>query len=302
MKKNVVLSVVAVLISVTGAFALDRDTIKSYQNQVQSLQSDFKAAQSEQQSLLKTKDLLSEMAATDKSESAKLKAAEAEFTSDVASYKADRSAADSALRAFQSEIDVLKGQRENSKAEIDAFNSRHAQHDSWKPDPYNHSAVSAYNAEADRLDAEAAALNARKASLDADKNRLLAEAAELDRNSGVLEQRRKALIDREKALKTKESDLEWARKQMSEQTLKWAEETKRNNARLNDIAAQLNALLTKIARSSSKCTNISGVGTLDLQNLNGASEQALGCLQQLWDGASRKSKKRIAPVPQAQMQ
>jgi hypothetical protein len=119
----------------------------------------------------------------------------------------------------------------------------------------------------------------------------------LDQREAGLEQKRQELVRRGDALDKKDSDLKWAREKLNEQTLKWAEDTKRNNARLNDLAAQLNALLIKVSQLSSRCSSIAGVGTLDLTNLNGASEQASRCLQQVWDGAGAGSTAPVAPKP-----
>ncbi len=119
----------------------------------------------------------------------------------------------------------------------------------------------------------------------------------MDRRENGLEQKRQELVKRGSDLDRKESDLKWAREKLNEQTLKWAEDTKRNNALLNELAAQLNALLTKVSQLSSRCSSITGVGNLDLTNLNGVSEQASRCLQQLWDGASPGRPIPVEPKP-----
>ena len=140
-------------------------------------------------------------------------------------------------------------------------------------------------------------MNAQKARLDAARDNLVARGNALDQREAALEQTRQDLLRRGKALDQKEDDMKWAREKLNEQTLKWAEDTKRNNARLNDLAGQLGALLTQISQLSAPCGTITGVGTLDLTNLNSASEQASRCLQQLWDGASAGSKAPVAPKP-----
>lgn len=290
MKKILVLLAVSLFVLVSGAFALERDTIQNYMNQVQSLQSEISGEQRVQQDLLKTKDLILEGDKTNKEETAKLRQDVANFQANVNAYKADRSALDEEEKRFKTELSGLKAQRDRNQESIRQHTTRYRQHNSWKPNPRDHAAVNAYNA-------EAASLNAQKAQLDAARDRIITSGDALDKREGAVAQRRQELIKRGEALDRKESDLKWARGKLNEQTLKWAENTKRNNARLNELAAQLNTLLTKISQMSSKCSSITGVGTLELDNLNAASEQAARCLQQLWDGASPGTPVPVKPKP-----
>lgn len=297
MKKILVLLAVSLFVLVSGAFALERDTIQNYMNQVQSLQSEIAKEQGIRQDLLKTKDLILEGDKTNKEETAKLKQDDANLLANINAYKAEKSALGEEQKRFQTELASVKAQRDRNQEEIRQHTELYSRHQSWKPDLYNHAAVNAYNAEADQLNAKARSLNAQKAQLDAAKAQVLNWADALDKRESALEQKRRALVERSKALEKKDSDLKWAREKLNEQTLKWAADTKRNNARLDELAGQLNALLTKVSQMSSKCSNISGVGSLDLTNLNSASEQAVRCLQQIWDGASPGDPTPVKPKP-----
>lgn len=297
MNTVVALSTLVSLLSVSGALALDPDTIQNYMNQVQSLQSDIAKEHGIRQDLLKTKELLLELDKTNKEETAKLKQHEASLLADVNAYKSEKSALGEEQKRFQTELASVQAQRDRNQEEIGQHAELYNRHQSWKLDRYNGAAVNAYNAEADQLNVKARSLNAQKAQLDAAKAHVLNRVDALDKRETASEQKRRALVERNKALEKKDSDLTWAREKGNEQTLKWAADTKRNNARSEELAGQLNALLTKVSQMSSRCSSISGVGTLDLTSLNSASEQASHCLQQIWDGAGPRDAAAVKPKP-----
>jgi len=297
MKKLLLLLAAELSVLVSGAFALDRNTIQNYMNQIQSLQTDITREQRAQQDLLRIKDLILEGDRTNKEETAKLRQDSNNFDAAINAHKVDRATLNEEEKRFDAELSTLKAQRDSNQQSIELHTAQYNQHNSWTPSPYDHAAVNAYNAEADQLNTEAASLNARKAQLDAAKENFVRRGNELDRRESGLEQKRQELIKRGSDLDRKESDLKWAREKLNEQTLKWAEDTKRNNALLNELAAQLNALLTKVSQLSSRCSSITGVGNLDLTNLNGASEQASRCLQQVWDGAGPGRPTPVQPKP-----
>ncbi len=295
MKKLSVFFAAALLVFSARAFASDRDTIANYRSQLDAIEKDIASEQQVQKDLLKTKDLLLEGDKTNKEETAKLQQEDQDIDSSVNALEADNVTLAQDDKNFQNAVNSLKAERASNEASISAQNARMSAHNSYKPDGYDHAAVDAYNVEADQLEAKAASLNAQKAQLNVAKDRLMAQAGVLARRHSDLEQRRQALVQQTEGLDKKESDLKWAREKLNEQTLKWSEETKRNNARLDDSTAQLNALLVKISQLSPKCAEIRGVGAIDLDNLNGASEQALRCLQQLWDGASPGNRAPVKP-------
>ncbi|KKU17816.1 MAG: hypothetical protein UX27_C0025G0003 [Candidatus Azambacteria bacterium GW2011_GWA2_45_90] len=88
---------------------------------------------------------------------------------------------------------------------------------------------------------------------------------------------------------------------LSNATLDWAKRTKENNAALNDIYAQQQALTERINRLlsspsfrdlikrnglSQECTTIEIMpGDASSPNLNTGMERAHRCLQRVWDGA-----------------
>lgn len=296
-KGTVSVFILLLLVPAGAAVAQDRATVQSYLSQVQSLRSELAGEQRSQQELLKTKQLLMDGDRVNREQTAKLKLDSDRFESDIDVVQRKRAALTEEERTFDAELNALKAQRDANHQAIEHHTTRYGQHNSWQPNPYDHGAVNAYNAEADQLNSEAAQLNARKAQLDAARDNLVTRGNALDQREAALKRESDELGARAKALDQKEADLKWAREKMNEQTLKWAEDTKRNNARLNDLSAQLNALLTRISQLSGPCGSITGVGTLDLTNLNSASEQASRCLQQMWDGASAGSTAPVAPKP-----
>lgn len=285
MRKILVLFAVAIFVLVSGAFGQERDTIQNHMNQVQALQAEIAEGLKVRQALLEIKDLILKGDEANKEETAKLEQAVTNFVSDAKAYEADKSAWQEEFKRWKTEDSTLKPQIDTNRESIKQHNDRVARHNSSKPNPKDHAAVGAYNAEASRLDAEGASLNAQKAQLAPAEARWKTWATKLQEQMRNLEEVGGELENRRKALIKKEDDLKWAREKLNEQTLKWAEDTTRNNARLNDLAAQLNNLFAKISQLSSKCSSIEGVGKLELGNLNAASEQAVRCLQQLWDGA-----------------
>lgn len=124
MKKILVLLAVSLFVLVSGAFALERDTIQNYMNQVQSLQSEISGEQRVQQDLLKTKDLILEGDKTNKEETAKLRQDVANFQANVNAYKADRSALDEEEKRFKTELSGLKAQRDRNQESIRQHTTR----------------------------------------------------------------------------------------------------------------------------------------------------------------------------------